>query len=301
LAEAVAPRCARITSPPPKVRLTTNIRYSSPGYRAPPGCSIAGLLTLRAPALQFRFVERERIDKLLVDRGLAESRTRAQALVMAGSVLVDEQLVNKPSEKFPKQAKIRIKPRSEAAGYVSRGGLKLEAALSRFAIDVRGLVCLDVGASTGGFTHCLLQHGAGKVVAVDVGHNQIDWKLRNDARVEVREGVNARYLSPADFDTKFDLVTIDVAFISATKILSAVTTLLSDGGRIVTLIKPQFEVGKGEVGKGGIVKDPAQHERVITAVNAAAESLGLKVRGVITSPIQGADGNVEFLALYEGT
>jgi 23S rRNA (cytidine1920-2'-O)/16S rRNA (cytidine1409-2'-O)-methyltransferase len=246
-------------------------------------------------------VERERIDKLLVDQGLADSRTRAQALVMAGSVLVDEQLVNKPSEKFSKRAKIRIKTRGEGAAYVSRGGLKLAAALREFAIEVRGLVCLDVGTSTGGFTDCLLQHGAAKVVAVDVGHNQIDWRLRNDARVEVREGVNARYLSPADFETKFDLVTIDVAFISATKILPAVTTLLSDGGRIVTLIKPQFEVGKGEVGKGGIVKDPAQHERVITAVNVAAESLGLQVRGVITSPIQGADGNVEFLALYEGT
>jgi len=159
-------------------------------------------------------------------------------------------------------------------------------------------VCLDVGASTGGFTDCLLRHGARKVVAVDVGHNQIDWRLRNDARVEVREGVNARYLSVADFETRFDLVTIDVAFISATKILVPVATLLNDGGGIVTLIKPQFEVGKGEVGKGGIVKDPLQHERVIAAVNAAAQSLGLSVRGVIESPVTGADGNHEFLALY---
>jgi len=243
-------------------------------------------------------VERERIDKLLVDYGLAESRTRAQALVMAGCVLVDEQLVNKSSEKFPKEANIRIKTRGDAGAYVSRGGLKLEAALREFAIDVHGLVCLDVGASTGGFSDCLLQHGAARVIAIDVGHNQIDWRLRNDARVEVREGVNARYLSPADFETKFDLVTIDVAFISAANILPAVTTLLRDGGRIVTLIKPQFEVGKGEVGKGGIVKDPAQHERVIESVNAAAESLGLSVRGVIASPITGADGNQEFLALY---
>jgi 23S rRNA (cytidine1920-2'-O)/16S rRNA (cytidine1409-2'-O)-methyltransferase len=243
-------------------------------------------------------VERERIDKLLVDQGLAESRTRAQALVMAGSVLVDEQLVNKPSERFPKRAKIRIKTRGEAGSYVSRGGLKLAAALREFAIEVRGLMCLDVGASTGGFTDCLLQHGAGKVVAVDVGHNQIDWRLRNYERVEVREGVNARYLSNSDFEMKFDLVTIDVAFISATKILPAVAPLLSDGGRIVTLIKPQFEVGKGEVGKGGIVKDPLQHERVITAVNTVAEGLGLNVRGLIESPITGADGNQEFLALY---
>ncbi len=192
-------------------------------------------------------MQRERIDKLLVDQGLADSRTRAQAMV-----------------------------------------------------DVNGLVCLDVGASTGGFTDCLLQHGASKVVAIDVGHNQIDWKLRNDPRVELREGVNARYLSLSDFDAQFDLATIDVAFISATKILPAVVPLLNERGRIITLIKPQFEVGKGEVGKGGIVKDRAQHERVIAEVNAAAASLGLTVRAVIESPIQGADGNVEFLALYSG-
>jgi 23S rRNA (cytidine1920-2'-O)/16S rRNA (cytidine1409-2'-O)-methyltransferase len=244
-------------------------------------------------------VQRERIDKLLVDRGLAESRTKAQALVMSASVLVDEQLVNKPSDKVSREAKIRIKARTDAGRYVGRGGLKLDAALREFAIEVRGLVCLDVGASTGGFTDCLLQHGAASVVAVDVGHNQIDWKLRNDPRVEVREGVNARYLSASDFQAKFDLITIDVAFISATKILSAVVPLLSDAGRLITLIKPQFEVGKGEVGKGGIVKDSAQHERVIAEVNAAAELLGLGVRRVIESPIKGADGNKEFLALYE--
>jgi 23S rRNA (cytidine1920-2'-O)/16S rRNA (cytidine1409-2'-O)-methyltransferase len=242
---------------------------------------------------------RERIDKLLVDRGLADSRTRAQALVMSASVLVDEQLVNKSSEKFSPEANIRIKTRTVAPGYVGRGGLKLEAALRQFAIDVTNFVCLDVGASTGGFTDCLLQHGAERVIAVDVGHNQIDWKLRNDPRVEVREGVNARHLSPADFDVRFDLVTIDVAFISATKILPPVVPLLNGSGRIITLIKPQFEVGKGEVGKGGIVKDPSQHRRVIGEVNTAAESLGLTVRRVINSPITGADGNVEFLALYE--
>lgn len=244
-------------------------------------------------------MQRERIDKLLVDRGLAESRTKAQALVMSASVLVDEQLVNKPSEKFSPEANIRIKTRGDAAGYVSRGGLKLEAALRNFAVEVDGLVCLDVGASTGGFTDCLLQHGAQRVVAIDVGHNQIDWKLRNDPRVEVREGINARHLRRDNFDRTFDLITIDVAFISATKILPAVVPLLNERGRIVTLIKPQFEVGKGEVGKGGIVKDPAQHERVVAEVNAAAELLGLEVQGVVESPIKGADGNVEFLALYE--
>ncbi len=241
---------------------------------------------------------RERIDKLLVDRGLADSRTKAQALVMSAAVLVDEQLVNKPSEKFFPEAHIRIKTRSDAPGYVSRGGLKLEAALRNFGLEVNELVCLDVGASTGGFTDCLLQHGARRVVAVDVGHNQIDWKLRNDPRVEVREGINARHLRPDDFKTTFDLITIDVAFISATKILPAVVPLLNDRGQIVTLIKPQFEVGKGEVGKGGIVKDAAQHERVVAEVNAAAELLGLTLDGVIDSPITGADGNKEFLALY---
>ena len=242
-------------------------------------------------------MQRERIDKLLVDHGLADSRTRAQALVMAGVVLVDEQRVNKPSEKFPTTARLRIKESTESR-FVSRGGLKLEAALREFAIEVKGLVCLDIGASTGGFTDCLLQHGAERVVAVDVGHNQMDWRLRTDPRVQLREGVNARNLTPSDFDQHFDLATIDVAFISATKILPAVVPLLNSSGLIITLIKPQFEVGKGEVGKGGIVRDPKQHERVIGEVNAAAESLGLRVGGLISSPIHGADGNVEFLALY---
>ncbi len=243
-------------------------------------------------------MQRERIDKLLVDRGLAHSRTKAQALVMAGAVLVDEQLVAKPSELFPTKANIRIKADAQSR-YVGRGGVKLEAALREFQIDVSGFVCLDVGASTGGFTDCLLQHGALKVIAVDVGHNQIDWKLRNDRRVDVREGVNARYLTPNDLDDEFDLITIDVSFISATKILPALVPLLNANGCVITLIKPQFEVGKGEVGKGGIVKDSAQHHRVIAEVNASAESLGLRVAGVIESPIKGADGNVEFLALYE--
>jgi len=242
----------------------------------------------------------ERIDKLLVDRGLAPSRTKAQALVMAGLILVDEQLVLKASQTFPLNANIRLKGSDDPAQrYVSRGGLKLAGALREFNLDVNGLTCLDVGASTGGFTDCLLQHGAHKVVAVDVGHNQIDWRLRTDPRVTVREGLNARYLTPADFDQKFDLATIDVAFISATKVLPAVVPLLATQGRIVLLIKPQFEVGKGEVGKGGIVKDPAQHERVIAEVNSAAEACGLKVGGLIESPIHGADGNVEFLAVYE--
>lgn len=244
-------------------------------------------------------MKRERIDKLLTDRGLAPSRTKAQALVMAGVVLVDEQLVHKPSELFPSNSNIRLKSDGNPASrYVSRGGLKLEAALREFQIKPDGLVCIDIGSSTGGFTDCLLQHGARRVVAIDVGHNQFEWKLRTDPRVELREGVNARYLKPGEFAAKFDLATIDVAFISATKILPALVPLLAESGRIITLIKPQFEVGKGEVGKGGIVKDPLQHQRVIAEVNSAAEALGLQIKGVIESPIHGADGNVEFLALY---
>lgn len=245
-------------------------------------------------------MNRERIDKLLVERGLAASRAKAQALVMAGVVLVDEQRVEKSSEMVGLAAAIRIKGAGDpAARYVGRGGLKLEAALREFKLDVTGLVCLDVGASTGGFTDCLLQHGARRVVAIDVGHNQIDWRLRNDPRVEVREGVNARYLKPEDFSEQFDLAVMDVSFISATKVMPAIVPLLTTSARLVTLVKPQFEVGRGEVGRGGIVSDPAQHARVIEEVNCAAEGLGLRVRGVIESPIRGADGNVEFLALYE--
>jgi|SRR5882672_1863250 len=242
----------------------------------------------------------ERIDRLLVDRGLAESRTKAQALIMAGVVLVDEQRVNKPSETVAADAEIRIKGGDDPTSrYVGRGGLKLEAALREFDIDVAGFVCLDVGASTGGFTDCLLQSGANGVIAVDVGHNQIDWRLRTDDRVEVREGVNARYLRAEDFPAQFDLAVMDVSFISATKIIPAIVPLLKDKGRLITLIKPQFEVGRGEVGKGGIVRDSGKHARVIEEVNRAAEELGLQVRKIIESPIRGADGNLEFLALYE--
>ena len=245
-------------------------------------------------------MKRERIDKLLVERGLAATRTKAQAMVMAGVVLVDEQRVEKPSEQFNSNSDIRIKGGDDPTSrYVGRGGLKLEAALREFQIDVVGLTCLDVGASTGGFTDCLLQNGARKVFAIDVGHNQIDWRLRNDPRVEVREGINARFLKSEDFSQKFDLVVMDVSFISATKVLPAIVPLLVGGGSIITLIKPQFEVGRGEVGGGGIVRDPAKRARVVDEVNAAARALGLQVVKVIESPIQGAEGNVEFLALYK--
>jgi 23S rRNA (cytidine1920-2'-O)/16S rRNA (cytidine1409-2'-O)-methyltransferase len=244
-------------------------------------------------------VKRERIDKLLVERGLVESRTKAQAMVMAGVVLVNEQRVDKPSEQFPINASIRVKRADDpTARYVGRGGLKLEAALDAFEIDVTGFVCIDVGASTGGFTDCLLQHGASKVMAIDVGHNQIDFRLRQDLRVEVREGVNARYLQPTDFSTSFDLAVMDVSFISATKVMPAIVPLLAPHGSIVVLIKPQFEVGKGEVGSGGVVRDVEKRKRVVEEVNQFAQSIGLENTGVIESPIHGAEGNVEFLALY---
>jgi 23S rRNA (cytidine1920-2'-O)/16S rRNA (cytidine1409-2'-O)-methyltransferase len=245
-------------------------------------------------------MKRERIDKLLVEHGVAASRTKAHAMVMAGVVLVNEQRVVKPSEMFSADVAIRVKGAGDPASrFVGRGGLKHEAAINEFQMDVNGLLCLDVGASTGGFTDCLLQHGARRVIAIDVGHNQLDWRLRSDARVEVREGVNARYLKPEEFDEKFGAAVMDLSFISATKVMPAVVALLTDDAWLVTLIKPQFEVGRGEVGRGGIVSDPAKHQRVIQEVNQAALELGLSVRGVVESPIRGADGNHEFLALYD--
>jgi 23S rRNA (cytidine1920-2'-O)/16S rRNA (cytidine1409-2'-O)-methyltransferase len=244
-------------------------------------------------------MKRERIDKLLVERGLVQSRTRAQAMIMAGLVLVGEQRVDKASELVDTEAELRIKGSDDPAlRYVGRGGLKLEAALREFHLDVNGYTCLDVGASTGGFTDCLLQHGARRVVAIDVGHNQLDWRLRQDGRVETREGVNARHIAPEDFDEKFELAVMDVSFISVTKVLPAVVPLLKPAGRIVVLIKPQFEVGRGEVGKGGIVNDPIKHARVVEEVAKVACELGLLPGGVIESPIHGAEGNLEFLALY---
>lgn len=244
-------------------------------------------------------MKKERIDKLLADRGYAHSRSKAQALVMSGVVLVGEKRVDKPSELFETDAPIRIKGESAESRFVSRGGLKLEAALDHFSIEPAGYVCLDIGSSTGGFTDCLLQRGAGSVLALDVGTNQLAWELRNDPRVEVRENTNAREITPSDFDRLFDLIVMDVSFISVTRILPALPALMNDGGRIVVLIKPQFEVGKGEVGKGGIVRESEKHERVVTDVNAFAESIGLSVVGTIDSPITGAEGNREFLSCYE--
>lgn len=242
--------------------------------------------------------KRERIDKLLVELGLAESRAKAQALVMAGVVLVDEKRVEKPSETFAPSAEFRIKGQSPESRYVGRGGLKLEKALTEFGVDPTGFVCLDVGASTGGFTDCLLQHGARKVYTVDVGTNQLAWKIRTDERVVARENVNARELEPADFGEAFDLVVMDVSFISVTKILPVLRPLMKGDGRLIVLIKPQFEVGKGEVGKGGVVRDPGKHSAVVEDVRRFARGCGLVENRVVDSPILGADGNKEFLALY---
>ena len=244
-------------------------------------------------------MKKERIDKLLVERGLAESRAKAHAMVMSGIVLVNEKRVEKPSETFSEDTVIRIKGEAAAIRYVGRGGLKLEHALKHFNIDPTGYFCLDIGSSTGGFTDCLLQHGAAHVTAVDVGTNQLVWSLRNDPRVNVRENTNARELTPADFDGTFDLIVMDVSFISVTKILPALPPLLNQNGRIIVLIKPQFEVGKGEVGKGGIVREPEKQQRVVELVNEFADGVGLGVVNTIESPILGAEGNKEFLSLYE--
>lgn len=243
-------------------------------------------------------MKKERIDKILQDSGFADSMAKARAMVMAGIVLVNERRVEKPSEMYSPEAVIRIKGESPESRYVSRGGLKLEAALKEFRVDPSGFACLDVGSSTGGFTDCLLQHGAKSVVAIDAGTNQLDWKLRSDPRVEVRENTNARSLAASDFREKFELVTIDVSFISLKAIIPAVIPLLQDGGRIIVLIKPQFEVARSEVGEGGIVREGEKHDRVVKEINSFAETCGLAVLAVIDSPILGAEGNKEFLALY---
>lgn len=239
---------------------------------------------------------KDRIDKILVERGLVESREKAQALILAGQVLVDEQRVDKAGQKVSVTALVRIK--GEQLRYVSRGGLKLEAALDSFQIDPAGWHCLDVGASTGGFTDCMLQRAAKSVVAIDVGHSQMAWLLRQDPRVELREGVNARYLRPEQFSNRFMLIAVDVSFISLSKILPVLPALLETEGRAVTLIKPQFEVGRGEVGKGGLVTDPQKHARVVCEVVESAAGIGLYCCGLIPSPITGSDGNREFLACF---
>jgi 23S rRNA (cytidine1920-2'-O)/16S rRNA (cytidine1409-2'-O)-methyltransferase len=236
---------------------------------------------------------KERIDKLLLERGLARSRQQAQALILAGEVLADEKRIDKSGMKVDSEALLRLK--NPAPPYVSRAGLKLEKALAVFASQISGWVCLDIGASTGGFTDCLLQHGASHVYAIDVGHNQLDWKIRSDPRVVSTEGLNARYLKFLDIGVLVDLITIDVSFISLTLILPVLPDLLKPGGMVICLIKPQFEVGKGEVGKGGLVRDPRQHQQVVHKIQETARQLGFAIMGSIESPIAGMEGNKEFL------
>lgn len=242
--------------------------------------------------------QKERLDKLLVARGLAETRTKAQALILAGQVFSHQQRLDKAGVLLPIDTELTLK---ETLPYVSRGGLKLAAALDHFQVAVAGLTCLDVGASTGGFTDCLLQRGAAKVVALDVGHGQLAWKIRQDPRVEVREHVNARFLQREDFHDQFDLVTCDVSFISLKLILPVLPPLLNSSAQIITLIKPQFEVGRAELSRGGIVRDEAAQRRVVDEIIAFADTLHLRSRGVIASPILGQDGNREFLACFART
>lgn len=238
---------------------------------------------------------KDRLDKVLVLRGLAETRAKAQSLILAGQVFNGQQRLEKAGLLVPLDLPLTIK---KPLPFVSRGGLKLAAALDHFQVAVADKLCLDIGASTGGFTDCLLQRGARRVVALDVGHGQLDWKLRQDARVEVREKVNARYMAAADFSERFDIVAADVSFISLTKILPVIPALVQSEAVVITLIKPQFEVGRAEVGRGGIVRDEAAQARVVTEITAFAAGLGLIERGVIDSPLLGADGNREFLACF---
>ena len=239
--------------------------------------------------------EKQRLDKLMFERGLASSREKAQSLIMAGQVVVGDHTVSKAGQQVAVTAEIRIK--GEVLPYVSRGGLKLKKALDEFEVDVTGLVALDVGASTGGFTDCLLQAGASRVLAVDVGYGQLAWKLQQDPRVVSIEKANIRYLEPEKLGQVPDIAVIDASFISLSKVLPNTVRLVRPGGSIIALVKPQFEVGKGEVGKGGIVRDSTAHAAVLEAVRQTAISLGLVVAGQCESPITGADGNREFLLL----
>jgi 23S rRNA (cytidine1920-2'-O)/16S rRNA (cytidine1409-2'-O)-methyltransferase len=238
-------------------------------------------------------MEKVRLDQLLVQRGLADTRARAQAVIMAGQVRVDGQVVRKAGTRVPVDAEVTVET---GLPYVSRGGFKLAAALDAFGLDPQGLVVADVGASTGGFTDCLLQRGAARVYAIDVGYGQLAWKLRRDPRVVVMERTNVRYL-PA-LPEPIGLVTIDVSFISLALVLPVVGGWLGPEGRIVALVKPQFEVGRGEVGRGGVVRRPEQHEAVLMRVAEEARALGLRLEGVVASPILGPAGNREFLAYF---
>ncbi|MGH9323512.1 MAG: TlyA family RNA methyltransferase [Vicinamibacteria bacterium] len=238
---------------------------------------------------------RKRVDKLVVERGLSPTREKARRLILAGDVLVDESPVDKPGALVRDDAEIRL--RRPPKPYVGRGGEKLAGALDATGIDPTGWNVLDVGASTGGFTDCLLKRGARAVTALDVGKGQLDWKLYSDPRVRVVEEVNARYLDPGDFPEPFDLVTVDVSFISLTKVLGALLPLVAHEGFVLMLVKPQFELGPEDVEKGGLVHDPKKHLRAIEAAAAAAADLDLRVLDVVPSPLKGASGNQEYFLL----
>ena len=237
---------------------------------------------------------KERLDVLLVSLGLAESRSKAQATIMAGEVYVNGQKADKSGMEVDITSNVEV--RGSACPYVSRGGLKLEKALRNFGVDPTGYVCSDSGASTGGFTDCLLQQGASKVFAIDVGYGQLAWKIRNDPRVVVMERTNIRYVTPEDLGQPLDLSVIDVSFISLSLVLPVVKTLLKPTGQVLCLIKPQFEAGKDKVGKKGVVRDAAVHEEVLQNFISLAKSLGFTIRNLTFSPVKGPEGNIEFLA-----
>lgn len=237
---------------------------------------------------------KERLDVLLVSLGLAESRAKAQATIMAGEVYVNGQKADKSGMEVDITSNVEV--RGSACPYVSRGGLKLEKALRNFGVDPTGYVCSDSGASTGGFTDCLLQQGASKVFAIDVGYGQLAWKIRNDPRVVVMERTNIRYVTPEDLGEKLDLSVIDVSFISLSLVLPVVKTLLKPMGQVLCLIKPQFEAGRDKVGKKGVVRDAAVHEEVLQNFISLAKSLGFTIRNLTFSPVKGPEGNIEFLA-----
>ncbi|MBD5444617.1 MAG: TlyA family RNA methyltransferase [Lachnospiraceae bacterium] len=241
---------------------------------------------------------KERLDVLLVKKGLAPSREKAKAIIMTGSVFVDGQREDKAGTAF-EEKKVHIEVRGETLKYVSRGGLKLEKAMQEFPIDLTDAVCMDIGASTGGFTDCMLQNGAAKVYSVDVGHGQLAWKLRNDKRVVCMEKTNFRYMQPEDIEDRLDFASVDVSFISLTKILIPARNLLKDNAKMVCLIKPQFEAGKDKVGKKGVVREPEIHEEVINKIITYAEMIGFEVKGLSYSPIKGPEGNIEYLVFLE--
>lgn len=236
---------------------------------------------------------KERLDLLLVNRGLAPSREKAKLMVMEGNVFVDGQREDKAGSFFPSDCKVEI--HGKPLKYVSRGGLKLEKAIAQFGISLHGKVCMDIGASTGGFTDCMLQNGAVKVFAVDVGHGQLAWKLRQDERVICMERTNIRYVQPEDIEERIDFASVDVSFISLTKVLPPVRQLLKEDAQMVCLIKPQFEAGREKVGKKGVVRDAKVHLEVIEKVMVYAVSLGFEVLNLEFSPVKGPEGNIEYL------